>query len=48
MKRRSTACFARYTMERERDVHRDFLRPFGGTPKEPEKAAAPVDADDGA
>jgi hypothetical protein len=39
--------FARYTMERERDVHRDFLRAFGVTPKEPEKAAAPVDADDG-
>jgi len=37
--------FARYTMERERDVHRDFLRAFGVTPKEPEKAAA--DADDG-
>jgi hypothetical protein len=39
--------FARYTMERERDVHRDFLRSFGVTPKEPEKAAVPADADDG-
>lgn len=39
--------FARYTMERERDVHRDFLRAFGVAPKEPEKAAAPADADDG-
>jgi hypothetical protein len=39
--------FARYTMERERDVHRDFLRAFGVTPKEPEKAAAVADADDG-
>ena len=41
------ALFARYTMERERDVHRDFLRAFGVKPKEPEKAAAPVDANDG-
>jgi SMC interacting uncharacterized protein involved in chromosome segregation len=39
--------FARYTMERERDVHRDFLRAFGVVPKEPEKSAAPADADDG-
>ncbi len=39
--------FARYTMERERDVHRDFLRAFGVVPKEPEKSVAPVDADDG-
>lgn len=39
--------FARYTMEREREVHRDFLRAFGIAPKEPEKAAAPADADDG-
>ena len=39
--------FARYTMERERDVHRDFLRAFGVTPKESEKAAGPADADDG-
>ena len=39
--------FARYTMERERDVHRDFLRAFGAKPKEPEKVAASADADDG-
>jgi hypothetical protein len=39
--------FARYTMERERDVHRDFLREFGVVPKEVAKAAAQVDADDG-
>ena len=39
--------FARYTMERERDVHRNFLRAFGVAPKEPEKAAAMPDADDG-
>lgn len=39
--------FARYTMEREREVHRDFLRAFNIAPKEPEKAAAPADADDG-
>jgi hypothetical protein len=39
--------FARYTMEHERDVHRDFLRAFGLTPKEPEKSAAPSEVDDG-
>ena len=39
--------FARYTMERERDVHRDFLRAFGVAPKEPKKAAAVADTDDG-
>jgi hypothetical protein len=39
--------FARYTMERERDVHRDFLRSFGVVPKEPEKTAMQADADDG-
>jgi hypothetical protein len=39
--------FSRYTMERERDVHRDFLRGFGVAPKEAEKAAAVADADDG-
>jgi hypothetical protein len=39
--------FARYTMERERDVHRDFLRAFGVAPKESVKAAVQVDADDG-
>ena len=39
--------FARYTMERERDVHRGFLRTFGIAPKEPEKAVVPADADDG-
>ena len=39
--------FARYTMERERDVHRDFLRAFGVVPKEPAKAAVQADADDG-
>jgi hypothetical protein len=39
--------FARYTMERERDVHRDFLRGFGLAPKEPAKTAVQSDADDG-
>jgi hypothetical protein len=39
--------FARYTMERERAVHRDFLRAFGVTPKEQPKAAAQTDGDDG-
>ena len=37
--------FARYTMERERDVHRDFLRGFGIAPKVAAKAA--VEEDDG-
>jgi hypothetical protein len=37
--------FARYTMERERDVHRDFLRGFGIVPKVAAKAA--VEEDDG-
>ncbi|HLG83411.1 MAG TPA: chemotaxis protein [Bradyrhizobium sp.] len=37
--------FARYTMERERDVHRDFLRGFGIAPKMPVKAV--VEEDDG-
>ena len=37
--------FARYTMERERDIHRDFLRGFGIAPKAPVKAA--VEEDDG-
>ncbi|MBV8924428.1 MAG: chemotaxis protein [Bradyrhizobium sp.] len=35
--------FARYTMERERDVHRAFLREFGPAPKEKLMAAAPAD-----
>ena len=39
--------FARHTMERERDGHRDFLRAFGVAPKEPKNAATPADADDG-
>jgi len=34
-------------MEMERDVHRDFPRSFGVAPKEPERAAAQADADDG-
>jgi hypothetical protein len=38
--------FARCTMERERDVHRDFLRGFGIVTKAPSKAAA--EDDDGA
>ncbi|WP_407177430.1 chemotaxis protein [Bradyrhizobium sp. STM 3562] len=39
--------FARYTMERERDVHRDFLKGFGLTPKAPARAASSSEADDG-
>jgi hypothetical protein len=41
------ALFSRYTMERERDVHRQFLRGFGLTPKESTKQPAQADADDG-
>jgi uncharacterized protein YukE len=37
--------FTRYTMEHERDVHRNFLRGFGIAPKTPVKAA--VEEDDG-
>ncbi len=41
--------FARYTMVRERDVHRDFLRGFGITAKMPARAPAnvSVEEDDG-
>jgi methylphosphotriester-DNA--protein-cysteine methyltransferase len=40
--------FARYTMERERTVHRDFLRRFGMTPSTiAHKADVPEAADDG-
>lgn len=35
--------FPRYTMERERDVHRDFLRGYGITPTAPVKAAEAED-----
>jgi hypothetical protein len=35
------------TMERECDVHRDFLRAFGIAPKEPERVSVPVHAGDG-
>ena len=41
------ALFSRYTMERECDVHRQFLRGFGLTPKESTKEPSQVDADDG-
>jgi hypothetical protein len=33
-------------MERERDVHRQFLRGFGRTPKESTNEPAQADADD--
>jgi hypothetical protein len=39
--------FARYTMERERDVHRQFLRGFGLSVTEPAQVSAPADAEDG-
>lgn len=40
--------FARYTMERERDVHRELLKSFGLAPKMAAKApVASEDADDG-
>ena len=39
--------FKRYTMERERDVHRQFLRGFGLSVTEPERAGATADAEDG-
>jgi chromosome segregation ATPase len=41
--------FARYTMERERDVHRELLKAFGIAPKIPVKAPVPMseDADGG-
>lgn len=38
--------FARYTMERERDVHRDFLHGFGIVLKMPVKAPASVSAEE--
>ncbi|WP_024509398.1 hypothetical protein [Bradyrhizobium sp. ARR65] len=39
--------FARYTMERERDVHREFLKGFGLTPKAPAQTVSSSEADDG-
>ncbi len=39
--------FSRYTMERERDVHREFLRGFGLTPKAPSQSDNEREADDG-
>jgi hypothetical protein len=39
--------FSRYTMERERDVHREFLRGFGLTPKAPSQSDNELEADDG-
>ncbi|MGH6776405.1 MAG: chemotaxis protein [Bradyrhizobium sp.] len=39
--------FARYTMERERDVHREFLRSFGLKPEAPAAVTGPTDAEDG-
>ena len=39
--------FSRYTMERERDMHREFLRGFGLTPKEPSQASSELESDDG-
>jgi hypothetical protein len=39
--------FKRYTMERERDVHRQFIKGFGLSVTEPEQASAPADAEDG-
>jgi hypothetical protein len=34
-------------MERERDVHRQFIKGFGLSVTEPEQASAPADAEDG-
>lgn len=39
--------FSRYTMERERDVHREFLRGFGLAPREPVQAKEQGEIDDG-
>jgi hypothetical protein len=39
--------FKRYTMERERDVHRQFLKGFGRSVTQPEQASARADAEDG-
>ncbi len=39
--------FSRYTMESERDVHREFLRGFGLTPKAPSQSNSELEADDG-
>lgn len=39
--------FSRYTMEREREVHREFLRGFGLTPKTPLQTNNELEADDG-
>jgi uncharacterized phage infection (PIP) family protein YhgE len=39
--------FSRYTMEREREVHREFLRGFGLTPTAPSQMNNELEADDG-
>jgi hypothetical protein len=39
--------FSRYTMERERYVHREFLRGFGLAPREPAQAKEQGEIDDG-
>jgi uncharacterized phage infection (PIP) family protein YhgE len=39
--------FSRYTMEREREVHREFLRGFGLTPKAASQTSNELEADDG-
>ncbi|HUN96445.1 MAG TPA: chemotaxis protein [Bradyrhizobium sp.] len=39
--------FSRYTMEREREVHWEFLRGFGLTPKASAQANSELEADDG-
>jgi cation transport regulator ChaB len=39
--------FSRYTMERERDVHRDLLRGFGLAPKASVQSNSELEADDG-
>jgi uncharacterized phage infection (PIP) family protein YhgE len=39
--------FSRYTMEREREVHREFLRGFGLTPKASSQTNNELEADDG-
>jgi hypothetical protein len=39
--------FSRYTMECERDVHREFLRGFGLAPKASSQGSSELEADDG-
>jgi hypothetical protein len=39
--------FSRYTMERERDMHREFLRGFGLTPKAAAQPNSELESDDG-